>query len=536
FQILKDHLKKYSPEYASEITTISSGTIRRLAREFGEAARIGSTTVIDGVEVPYRPAAAIFFRGVQGHVNSTWNCLAVSLLNQICGTADAAGGALGFNPVCHGHPDTGRPAYVPTPDPDGMMMTGIWLLPHKAYPPHDPAAPSALTLGELFPMVPLSAFLVSADREEWWEKFKIPYRPKVLLNYGSNSIMSVGNKEVHAEVLKKFEFIISFDIFLNETTDFADIVLPDTSYMERLDPTPNFPFILNHPAGMGQWGWPIRQPLVQPVPERRSFLDVIYQIAYRIGLGEQINLATNVYFELQGKHRLAPDAKYVYGEIVDRVLKDKFGDDRGLEWFKEHGVITWPKKPEEVYWRHLTPVRVPVYFEFFQTLGEQIREIAKGFGAENDIKYYAYQSVPDWNPCPSHLEKDPSFDFYSFYYRDVVHTNSLTMENPWLDEAAQMDPYTYDITINTTTAKKKGMKDGDLVWVETKKGRKVQGKLKLSEGIHPEGLGIAALCGHWTDNQPIAKGKGVFYNELIEVDYEHMDPGNHSIDICAKVK
>src|ERR1019366_9648428 len=67
FEILKEHLKKYTPEYSSGITTIAPETIRRLAREFGEAARIGSTIVIDGEEFPYRPAAAIYFRGSQGH-------------------------------------------------------------------------------------------------------------------------------------------------------------------------------------------------------------------------------------------------------------------------------------------------------------------------------------------------------------------------------------------------------------------------------------------------------------------------------------
>lgn len=537
FQILKEHLKRFTPEWASEITTVPQAAIRRLAREFGEAALIGSTITLDGVEVPYRPAAAIFFRGVQGHVNSTWNCLSVALLNQICGTADAAGGALGFNPVSHGHPDTGRPAYVPTPDPDGLMITGAWLVPHKPYPPHDAATPSFLTMADLFPMVPgISPFLVSADREEWWSKFKIPYRPKVLLNFGSNSVMSVANKEDHAEALKKMEFMVSFDIFLNETNDFADIILPDTTYMERLEPTPNYPFILNHPAGMGEWGWAIRQPLVEPLPERRSFIDTMYSVLYRIGLREPINIATNVYFDLHDKYKLDLNAEYRHEDIVDRVLRDKFGDERGLTWFREHGVITWPKNAKEVYWRNWTPVRVPIYFEFFKTLGEQIRAIARNFGVESDIRYFTYEPLPDWNPCPSHLEKDPSFDLYSFYYRDIVHTNSLTMENPWLDEAAQMDPYSYNVTVHTEIAKKKGLKDGDLVWVETRKGRRVQGKLKTSEGIHPEGLGIAALCGHWTDHQPIAKGKGVFYNGLLEVDYEHMDPGNHSLDICAKVK
>ena len=54
--------------------------------------------------------------------------------------------------------------------------------------------------------------------------------------------------------------------------------------------------------------------------------------------------------------------------------------------------------------------------------------------------------------------------------------------------------------------------------------------------MHPEGIGIAALAGHWSTNQPIAKGKGVFFNELLEIDYQHMDPANLNLDLCVKVK
>src|SRR3990172_19116 len=48
FVLLKEHLRKYTPELASQVTTVPAKTIRRLAKEFGEAARVGSTIVIDG--------------------------------------------------------------------------------------------------------------------------------------------------------------------------------------------------------------------------------------------------------------------------------------------------------------------------------------------------------------------------------------------------------------------------------------------------------------------------------------------------------
>ena len=68
------------------------------------------------------------------------------------------------------------------------------------------------------------------------------------------------------------------------------------------------------------------------------------------------------------------------------------------------------------------------------------------------------------------------------------------------------------------------------------RGRRVAGRIKATEAIHPEAIGIAACAGHWTKHQPIAKDKGVFFNELLEVDFEHTSPVNLNMDLCSKVK
>ncbi|MDP6176173.1 MAG: hypothetical protein QGF09_18605, partial [Rhodospirillales bacterium] len=67
---------------------------------------------------------------------------------------------------------------------------------------------------------------------------------------------------------------------------------------------------------------------------------------------------------------------------------------------------------------------------------EQANEIAEPRGL--DIPKEFYSPLPEWLPCPSHECTHEDFDFYAFYYRDIVHTNSLTMENAWLDEAAEL--------------------------------------------------------------------------------------------------
>jgi len=215
-------------------------------------------------------------------------------------------------------------------------------------------------------------------------------------------------------------------------------------------------------------------------------------------------------------------------------LKNNFGDERGLDWFKEQGLIKWKKKPAEVYWRPFADVRVPIYWEFMLPIGNKIAAIAEPRGLKIPMEYY--QPLPDFLPCTSHCCHKPDFDFYAFYYRDIVHTNSFTMENPWLDEAARLDPFSYTIAINAAQAHKKSLHDGQLVWVENEGGRKVKGRLKLTEAIHPEGVGIAAMCGHWSDGMPVAKNKGVFFNELLELDWAHVSPVNNNLDLCAKVR
>ena len=110
------------------------------------------------------------------------------------------------------------------------------------------------------------------------------------------------------------------------------------------------------------------------------------------------------------------------------------------------------------------------------------------------------------------------------------------MENAWLDETAQMDPFSYNIAINREVGEGKGFSSGDLVWVENEGGRKVKGKLRLTDAIHPEGLGIGACAGHWAAKMPVAKGKGVFFNDLLELDIDHSSPADLTLDICVKVK
>jgi hypothetical protein len=56
------------------------------------------------------------------------------------------------------------------------------------------------------------------------------------------------------------------------------------------------------------------------------------------------------------------------------------------------------------------------------------------------------------------------------------------------------------------------------------------------EGIHPETHGIMGVAGHWAIEQPIAKGKVVNFNYLIEPRFSDFDPSSANMGLLDKVK
>jgi anaerobic selenocysteine-containing dehydrogenase len=412
-----------------------------------------------------------------------------------------------------------------------------------------PKPPTRLDLHDMFPTSIYNAFTITSPKWfEMLEQFKIPYRPDVMVNFGSNSVMTMGNAETVTEnFLKKFRFVFSFQLYITEFEEaVADIVLPDACFLERYTPAVSFPSTFSHPQGEDDWGWTIRQPVIEPMYERRDFNVVMMDICKRLGILHKyykaLNDVTVIRYggAMSDEYKLCEDGsqEHTWEEIVDRMLKDRFGPEHGLEHVRKKGVFTWPKRKEDVYWKWFNPSRVPVYFEYFIDAGEQISKLCDEFNAKNyfDFDWSVFKPLADWYPCPTHTVKNPEFDMHAFYWRAVMHCNSMTQQNPWLDEISQEDPFVYAIQMHQKTAAEKGIKNGDKVWVENPEGKRVRGWVSLSEGIEPHHLSVAAICGHWGEYMPIAKGKGTFFNDLVMMDKDHTDPLTLNQDICCRVK
>jgi molybdopterin-containing oxidoreductase family molybdopterin binding subunit len=186
FQVVKEHIKKYTPEIASKISTVPAETIRRIATEFAKAASVGSTINIEGKQLPFRPASATIFRGGEGHENSLHTCFAVCLLNHLLGSADVPGGTLGWPARSLGFHETGKLGWGVRKGADGFVTLDRWFIPHKPWPIHEPKFPSTATLQDFFTLCSFSPIWGAADQEEIYNKIKLPYRIELMINMGCN--------------------------------------------------------------------------------------------------------------------------------------------------------------------------------------------------------------------------------------------------------------------------------------------------------------------------------------------------------------
>ena len=535
FNVIKEHVRTYEPERAAEISGVSADVIRRLARELGQAAHIGETIELDGHTLPFRPAALAYFKGPQAHRHSTLTCQALEVLSAIVGIRSVPGSYVGMNARSTGHPDTGFPKWTPSEGPDGLLVTGRWVVPPaQPWPPVFPKKPTDYGLAELCPpshgntpMLPL----VAQDPAS----FGIDYEPTMHMQVATNFLMSVTDPDV-VEGFFKTCFTVNFNIFIDESAELADIILPDACYLERYDISTDW---MANGCATDAWVYALRQPVVEPLYERRSAAVVIRELAERAGLLDDMNAVQNVVLELREPYLLEPGQQYTIEELTDRRYKSWLGEQYGLDYLKEHGLLTWPKAVDEMYWDPFIKVRIPIYFEHFLTMKEHFEAIRDETGLFGEADAEDYQAVPDWKPCASHTEQRPDYDLTCIYFRVPFQSFTMTGNNAWLDEVSTIDLYANAININAATAREKGIANGD--WIEltsAANGKSVRGRARLTEAVHPEVVAVAGHGGHWAKGLPLASqpGKGVNINRLYKQDFDHMDLPSLNLDLCVRVK
>jgi molybdopterin-containing oxidoreductase family molybdopterin binding subunit len=539
--IYNEHVARYTPELQEGVTTIPAATIRLLAQEVVEAAHIGETIEIEGVSLPYRPVAFDCFSGVTRHKHALLTNFAIMSLNALVGSIYAVGGFIGFAGACNGWTDN-DPTMVYRPtiwEEDGLINeTGLIVggdvsiyqdIRERDYTP---------TNANMTSLTPLNvdghvAHLAQAKPEHF------NTTPSTFLMYqGQNSMRNYANYEEQETVWGALDYVVGWDIYLNDSSYYADLMIPEACYLERFDPLPSN--INNHttPGGVGvPWAVTLNQPVVPARDGAPCVLQFWADMADRAGMTAALVGYLNAEFYVKPELSVAADKKLDILEYMDSIYKSVVDEEHGIDWFIKNGVYTHPRDVDEIYiWANGDPGRVPLYWDFMF----EIKEKVEAKVTELDIPWETddYQPLPDWKPCHDHEISVENYDLYPIYYTDAVNTDTWQVENAWINELNELNPFAFAVEMNASTAAAKGLVNGDNIKLSNTDGITVEGRVITSQAIHPECISV--IGGHWGSTSeflPVSKGKGSPINTLISGwDPSRYDYTVQALDQCVRVK
>jgi len=488
FELFKEHVAQYSPEWAADITGLSASEIRRIAAEFGEKAQIGSTIVVDGVEVPYRPVGIMAYHMAQQELG--FQALrAMTMVPMLVGAVGAAG---------------------------GQLSDYSWKI-HKNYPKfekftvEDPPYDYFLNNSKYFPIntgLPGVVAKVMQDPD----RYGVEKLPEVAILHMVNPLAAFASQPDTMAMYGMLKFVAVISPWLSETADyFADVVLPAATIEKYEGPVSTNNQYMD--------GTTLRIPPMEPLFESKGEIDIYMDLTEKMGLlyGEdgylyQVNKALGL---VDDKAQFGVDinTKPSVRDIFDNWAHSE-GIDEGVEFFEDpaHSVfIKGPVKPTKMYGYVSDP---PFGGAIHRLYGESLldaRNQMKAKGAE-EIYYRDYTALPTWRP-PTMEASPAAYDMYMISYKLIEHKQARTSFVPLLAElapGARAD-------LNPETARRLDVENGDIVTVESHNA--ITGETRTAvlpaafcEGIRPDVVGIPHHFGMWT--HPVNEGQGSSPNEL----------------------
>ena len=287
FQALSDFVVEFTPDWASEVTTLPAEQIRNIARNLVKEARIGSTIEIDGFRFPYSPAAVDIRRASAGHKLGTEAYKALIAVNVLLGNSDVPGGIGGSSSsIAPG----GYTAYL-QPDEDGLeLATG---------------GKSNQMVGGKFKFPPdymLTEFYPHYQGTGHWswkalnnpEQYHIDYPVKGMFFHAGNPVQNGCDNHYVLEGLKKIPFIASIAYHVDEPAQLADILFPEDSVLEA---TSMYRLFRNEKestdATRGLYMTLVKHQAVDRLYDTRSANDIFIDLADRIGILEPLTIDIN---------------------------------------------------------------------------------------------------------------------------------------------------------------------------------------------------------------------------------------------------
>ena len=548
----------YSPDAVAAKTGIEADTIRRIAAELAQVA-FEQEIVLNQPWTDWagrhhetmigRPVSMHAMRGISAHSNGFQTCRMIHILQILLGTIDCPGGF------------RYKPPYPKQAPP--------WLLPHGAPEDVKPREPlGGPHLG--FPLGPQHLLLDDEashriDKGFSWDAplsvhglmhmvinnaaMRDPYGIEVLFLYMANmawnSSMNVpgtidkltAKDDSGDYVIPK---IIYSDAYYSEMVPYADLILPDTTYLERWDCIS----LLDRPISEADMAADaIRYPVVEPDRDVRGFQEVLIDLGARLGLPAFVNedgtpKYPGGYPDYIVNHQRKPGIGPLAGWRGEDGSKTGSGapNPQQLERYVENGAFfAHHIEPEQAYYKHANRAYLewavevgfrieprPTIFQLYCEPLQAFRLAAQGHGerqppmrARERISTY-FDPLPFWySPLEEGLIDSTAFPLHAITQRPMHMYHSWGSQNAWLRQITAANR----LYIHRSLGQQIGAKDDDWVWLSSHLGR-VKCQVRLMEGVNPDTVwtwnAIGKRRGAWglSDDAPEAR-QGFLLNHLI---------------------
>lgn len=536
YEMLSEHVAKYTPEWAETICDVPAATIRRIANEYLEAAGIGETIEIDGKTLPLRPVAVTLGKSVNNGWGAFECCWARTVLAMLVGALENPGGLLGTTVRLNKSRDN-RHLSVKAGE-DGFMVQYFNPTSKEEWQ----SAPSTRNLHQtLVPIVGHNgawsqslgptqlAWMFQNERPDDWN-MPMPTLPEVWLVYRSNPSISFWDTRHLAETVAKFPFMACFAYTLDETNYMADVLLPEATDLEstqliRMGGTKYIEQFWDYKGAV------LRAKAVEPQGEARDFTWIATELAKRTGLlgpyVDAINKGVAGVSPLKGSgydFSLDPAREPTTEEIWDAACRaasvtfSEGRDDHGLDWFREHGFYAVPMSRLEWY---LTPTMEKLGLRYELPYQERLLRAGRELGRrlhERKMNWWdeqlsEYTALPEWHDVPGrwirNLERAGAraedFPFWLLTSKSMQYHAGGNAAIAVMHEVAQNMRGHAGVIINAKTAASLGIAEGDRIEVRSHIGV-THGKAALVQGVRPDTLVIIGQFDHWAT--PFAKTLG----------------------------
>jgi len=390
FEALRTMVAKYTPEYVESITGVPPETLRTVARGYALAPN----------------ATILYTMGITQHICGTHNVMAIANLAMLCGQIGKE--FSGVNPLrgqnnVQGACDMGAlpnvyTGYQPVTDEKiRAKFAAVWGV--RELPPKP-----GLTLGEIFDAAGDGSL-------------------KCMYVMGENPVLSDPDALHVIHALEKIDFLVVQDIFLTQTAEIADVVLPAVSFAEKDGTFSNTERRVQR----------VRKA-VEPDGEAKDDWEIISMVARAMGYPMHYNSAEEIFAEIAG---LTPSYA---GISYDRL---------------DQGSLQWP-----------CPTSDHPGTQFLHA-----GKFSRGLGRFHPVEYISPDEMPD-EEYPLILSTGRRLYHY--------HTGSMTQRTGAL-EIAYAEEY---LELNSMDAESLGICDGDIVEVTSRRGR-VEVKAGVSEKVTP---------------------------------------------------